>query len=260
MISHDQDRKIFEELMGFLDKQETLAHRDPLMLQIGKFFLESPYEAGKLETKGAERLVVDLRAFDCSTFVEDVLALALSRSSRKISFEVFRKSLRRVRYRDGRLQGYASRLHYFSDWIHDNQRKGILKDVTREFGGKPYRKTFNFMTAHRDLYPALKNAGELRKMKLFEKAISRRSLFFISKEKVRVLEGRIQDGDVVAITTRRPGLDIQHVGFAVKIGARMHFLHASSREGKVALSRETLYRYIIRNKTASGIMIARVTN
>jgi hypothetical protein len=255
-----QDRKIFKELIGFLDKKKTSAtFPDQFMLEIGKFFLGTPYVTGTLETKRAEHLVVNLREYDCVTFIENVVALLWHVKSRGKSFETFRRLLRKIRYRQGRLQGYSSRLHYFSDWIHDNQKKGVVRDVTAKIGGRPLRKAITFMTTHPDFYPSLKNTAKLRRMKSIEKTISRRSLFFIPKKTLGRLEDRIRDGDLIAITTNTKGLDVQHVGLATRVKNRIHLLHASSTEGKVVLSKKTLYRYLMQSKVRSGIMVARVT-
>jgi len=254
-----RDRRIFEELIRFLDKKKASAKfPGELILEVGKFFLGAPYMAGTLETKRAEHLVINLRKFDCVTFVENVVALARFIKSREKSFKAFQRLLQQIRYRQGRLQGYSSRLHYFSDWIHDNEKKGIVRDVTSEIGGRPLRRAMSFMTAHLNLYPPLKNAANLQRMKRIERAISRRSLFFIPKKALRRLEDRIRDGDLIAITTNREGLDVQHVGLASKVKNRIHLLHASSVEGKVVLFKKTLYRYLMQSQARSGIMVVRV--
>jgi hypothetical protein len=254
-----QDRKIFGKLIGFLDDQGVSGEfPDRLVLGIGTFFLGTPYGAGTLETKGAERLGVNLRAFDCVTFVENVVVLAWLVTSRKKSFEAFRRMLQKIRYRQGRLQGYASRLHYFSDWICDNEKKGIVRDVTKEIGGRPLRKAVTFMTAHADLYPPLKNAVTFQRVKSIERTVSRRSLFYIPKEALKRLENRIQEGDFLAITTNTDGLDVRHAGVAVRVKNRVHLLHASSSEGRVVLSSKTLYRYLMESQVRSGIMVARL--
>jgi hypothetical protein len=213
---------------------------------------------GTLEAKGAERLVINLREFDCFTFVENVVALAWCLKSRQESFEGFRRVLKKTRYRNGRMQGYSSRLHYFSDWIYDNQKKGIVRDVTADIGGRPMRKTINYMTTHPGSYPPLKGAANLRRMKSVERAVSRRSLYYVPKKVVKTLRDRIVDGDIIAITTNTQGLDVQHVGLAVRVKNRIHLLHASSAEGKVVFSRQTLYRYLMESRACSGIMVARV--
>ena len=126
MNRQGQDRKIFKNLTEFLVKKKTSStFPDQLMLEIGKLFLGTPYVTGTLETKRAEYLVVNLRESDCVTFVENVIALLFLVKSQEKSFEAFRRLLQKIRYRQGRLQGYSSRLHYFSDWIHDNQRRAF---------------------------------------------------------------------------------------------------------------------------------------
>ena len=259
MNHQSKDQRVFKELIRFLDRRKTsTASPDQLVLEVGKFFLQRPYGVGSLETKGGERLVINLRAFDCVTFVENVIALAWCVKSRQESFESFKRLLRKIRYRQARLQGYASRLHYFADWIYDNQKKRFVRDITAEIGGRPFRKVINFMTIHPESYPPLEVTVNLRRMKSVEKAISRRSLYDIPKKFVRTLEDRIQDGDVIAITTNTEGLDVQHVGFAVRVKNRIHLVHASSAEGRVVLSRQTLYRYLMQSRTRSGILVGRL--
>jgi Protein of unknown function (DUF1460) len=256
-----QDRRIFENLIRILDKKKTAATvPGQLVIEIGQSFLGTPYRIGTLETRGAEHLVVNLREFDCITFVETVVALAWLVRSREKSFEGFRRLLRKIRYRQGRLEGYSSRLHYFSDWIHDNQKKGFVRDVTAEIGGRSLRKTINFMTTNPDLYPPLKSAATLRRMKSVERTISKRSRFFIAKKALKRLEDRIHDGDLIAITTNTECLDVQHAGLAIRVRNRIHLLHASSKEGKVTVSRDTLYRYLMKHRACSGVMVARITH
>jgi len=255
-----KDRRIFKELIRFLDKKKTLtAFPGEVMLEIGKFFLGTPYMDGILETKRTESLIINLSGFDCVTFIENAVALVWYLKSREKSFEAFRALLQKIRYRQGRLQGYSSRLHYFSDWIHDNQKKGIVRDVTAEIRGRPLRKVITFMTTHPDLYPPLRDSVNLRGMKSVERTISRRFQFFIPKKTLRRLEDRIREGDLIAVTTNREGLDVQHVGLAARVKNRIHLLHASSVEGKVILSPKTLYRYLMQSRTRSGIMVARIT-
>lgn len=229
-----------------------------LLLKVARLFLGAAYTPRPLEGGGAERLVVNLRGFDCLTFVETVLAFALLIQSQKRSFATFRRLLRRIRYRDGSINGYTSRLHYFLDWLRDNEKKGLLRDVTPEIGGQPTRKSLSFMTTHPELYPALRDRGSFRRMKAVERNLSRTPFFFLSKEALEDNEDRIRNGDIIALTTATEGLDVQHVGFAERRGGRVHLLHASRREKKVVLSQETLRRYLARRRTATGIIVARV--
>ena len=124
------------------------------MVSIGKTFIGTPYVAKTLEVGETESLVVNLHGLDCTTFVENVLAFSLLLRKGASDFDAFTRTLENIRYKDGKLDGYASRLHYFSEWIANNQKKGLLKDITAEIGGEVITKNINFMSTHRQLYPA----------------------------------------------------------------------------------------------------------
>ena len=255
-----QDLRIFQRLVGALAGKGGLslppARR---LLEIGRFFLGTPYASGTLEAEGPEHLVVNLRKFDCFTFVENAVALTRLLESKDRTLSRFERLLREIRYRGGRLRGYPSRLHYFSEWIYDNGKKGFVRDVTSAVGGKPVRMNIRFMTEHPDAYPALKDKNNMKRIRAVEKALSRRPLSVIPKKALRRLEGRIRDGDVIAIATSREGLDVQHVGLALSVGGRIHLLHASSVHGMVVVTRETLHRYLSRSRRRTGILVARLS-
>ncbi|PKN19358.1 MAG: DUF1460 domain-containing protein [Deltaproteobacteria bacterium HGW-Deltaproteobacteria-6] len=230
-----------------------------LVAEIGLFFLGAPYKAATLETTGREKLVVNLDEFDCTTFVETVLAIARSTANGKLSPSEFQKNVKLIRYRQGKIDGYASRLHYFTDWLADNEKKKVLKNVSRLLGGAPRRKKITFMTDHRELYAGLKSEAELSKMLLVEKKLSRKVFHIIAKGQAsRRLTG-IRQGDIIAFATDQEGLDVAHAGFAVRKGRVLHLLHASSKEGAVVISGQTLPAYLKSNKNFTGILIARFT-
>ena len=228
-----------------------------LIVEIGRLFINKPYKAGTLEGPGKEKLIVNVSAFDCTTFVETVLALAKCAAAGKISCSEFRKNLKLIRYRQGKIDGYSSRLHYFADWLHDNEKKKMLKDVSRQFDAEAQHKKINYMTINRAHYPALKNEFEFRKMRLVEKSISRKVFHIISKDKVSRQKTKINNGDVIAFTTKEEGLDVAHVGLAIWQEKNLHLLHASSKEGGVVISKKTLVAYLKSNKKFTGIIIAR---
>lgn len=228
-----------------------------LIVETGRFFLGAPYREGTLEGPGREKLIVNLRAFDCTTFVETVLALVRSALCGKLRAPEFRRNLKNIRYRRGKIDGYASRLHYFTDWLADNQKKKALKDVTRHLGGARRRKEIHFMTTHRERYAALSNQNQTDKMRQTERRLSRRSFYMIGRERVSQIQGGIQPGDIIAFTTNQEGLDVAHVGLAVRDRGRLRLLHASRREGAVVISAETLSAYLRRRRNFTGILVAR---
>lgn len=227
-------------------------------MEVGKKFLGTPYVAKTLEIEGAEQLVVDLSGLDCTTFLENVVVFSRLAKKDQLSFESFGRELENLRYRQGQLDGYDSRLHYFSDWIYHNVQKGIITDVTKACGGKPYEKPINFMSTHTSAYRQLADTSFVRSIRLAEKEISSRDYYYIPKAEIQQNESRIASGDLVAITTSIAGLDIVHVGFAVKKNGRTHLFHASTGSMKVEISEKPLSEYLAGNKSQSGIMVCRL--
>jgi hypothetical protein len=176
-----------------------------LIVEIGRSFLGAPYKAGTLEVPGKEKLIVNLSGFDCTTYVETVLALAGCAIQGKITPTQFRKTLKFIRYRQGTINGYSSRLHYFTDWLRDNEKKKILQDVSHQFDAEEQRKIISYMTTHRKSYSSLKNEKEFQKMLVVEKDLSRKVFSVIGKDKISQQKTRIQNGDIIAITTNQIG-------------------------------------------------------
>ncbi len=253
----NEQKKVFNRIIrSFKKKMFQPRSFTDLIVEVGKLFLGRPYSQNHGEPY--EYLHLNLRRFDCFTFIEHVIGFVLLLKWGLNSFEAFLQILKKVSFRAGKVKGYTSRLHYFTDWVYDNQKKGFLKDVTREIGGKVLRKTINYMSKHRESYPQLRNEKDLLKMKDIEKCISKRAIYFIPKERFRASEKKIEDGDIIGITTYKRGLDVEHVGIGVRVKGRIHLLHASSKEGMVLISKETLYRYLMRSKSRSGIIVARI--
>lgn len=228
-----------------------------LIPAVGRHFLGAPYEAGTLEREGPEELIVNLRAFDCVTFVENVLVLAGLIRLGKTAFADFTAALERIRYRRGRCDGYASRLHYFTDWICDNSRKRLVRDMTREIGGIPFRKAFHRLSDHREDHPGLDDPAAFRRLRISEGACARRTLYFVPRAFLEASAGRLAEGDIIAVTTDERGLDVSHAGLAVRLGDRLHLLHASSAAGKVLQSDLVLGRYLLAKRSRTGIIVCR---
>lgn len=256
MIYSPEDRAICETLLRSAgergDRGKPLSE---LLLAAGRHFLGAPYESDTLERGGPEELVVNLRVFDCVTFVENTVVLAGLIHSGKTAFDDYAAALEQIRYRRGRCDGYASRLHYFTDWLYDNGRKGLVRDITREIGGVPLRKMFNYLTDRREDHPGLSDPAAFRRLRIIEGICSRRPLFSIPKAYLDRAEERLTDGDIIAITTDERGLDVRHTGLSVRLRGQIHLLHASSAAGKVVLSEIPLDRYLLTRRSRTGIIV-----
>ena len=254
-----EDLNICEVLLGAAAKRNDKESSLPeLAVSLGRRFIGAPYQSQTLESAGAETLVANLRAFDCMTFVESVIALALSLKSGKTKFADYLLTLKKLRYRNGRIDGYPSRLHYFTDWLRESGRKGLVSDITSLLGGIPVRKNLDELTHHRNDHPPLQDETAFRKMREAETACSLRTFHFIPKDRWLCAEKKIEDGDVIAITSNREGIDVLHVGFAVLVNKKARLLHASSKAGTVVLSAVTLNSYLREKRSRTGVIVGRL--
>ena len=253
-----EDRKAFDIKIQDLQNIPP-GDTGALLVAIGKSFIGTPYVAGTLEGLETESLVVNLRGLDCTTFVENVLAFGILLKKGTPDFNGYTDVLQSIRYRDGLLNGYASRLHYFSEWITNNEQKGLIKEVTPQLGGISMEKTRNFMTANRELYPHLESAENYDQMIQIEKALREQPIVYVPKKMLTSSEKNIQHGDIIALATSITGLDVTHTGFASReADGRIYLLHASSK-GEVELSPIPLLQYLEGVKNNTGILVARPT-
>jgi cell wall-associated NlpC family hydrolase len=254
--SKPKDQEILSRIFDQLNNEKNKSTAQ-LVVLTGKCLIGTPYVAHTLEM-APEQLVVNLRGLDCTTYVENCLAIARTLKSEEANFDKFTKELIKIRYRDGVIVSYPSRLHYFSDWIYENDTKGFVKDVSKEIGNIPYPPAVNFMSTHSDSYQQLKNnTAFVAQLADKEKEISARTMYYLPKDKLPLFENKLQEGDIIGITTSVSGLDITHVGIVVKQNGRVHFMHASSKAERVIISETTLIDYLARNKLATGIMVVR---
>ncbi len=229
------------------------------IVTVGRSFLGEPYLAHTLEGQPTEQLVVNLDQFDCLTFVENTVAICLAARAQPVDFQSFTDILTAMRYRNGQVDGYGSRLHYFSEWLLQQETAGHLRLISDELGGQFYQKKIGFMSRKRAFYPGLADSTAFEKVKLAEQGLSTRTFSFIPKHLARKAENEIVDGDLLVFTSSKPDLDCTHEGFAVRQNGRVHLLHASSEFGKIVLSKWPITDYLTRNKGQSGMMVARWT-
>lgn len=227
-------------------------------------FIGRPYVAHTLEVSDEESLVVNTRQLDCTTLVENVVALTLCTARRAYSFEDYMNALTELRYRGGVMGDYTTRLHYFSEWIDDNSGMGLVTEIQRPV--PPFisvqRVNVFYMTAHPKSYKSLAAHPEfIPEIRKQEKELTGRIYRYIPKSAVRntdLLRRTIRNGDIIAITCNKKGLDIAHLGFAVWRKDGLHLLNASMIHRKVVEEPMTLYKYLQKHPSHTGIRIVRV--
>jgi hypothetical protein len=249
---------------GQVARIDTLSFGDAVAA-VGRRFVGTAYVPGTLEVEGPERIVVNFQGLDCVTFVEN--ALALTRfiredgprllADRRAAEAHYETLLMQYRYRSGRLDGYPSRLHYFSEWLSDNARRGLLVSVGPELGAIPDPEPIDFMSTHADAYRQLADTAVLRMIRETEARLAGAERLYVPEARIADVADRIQDGDVIAATSTIPGLDIAHTGLALWVDGALHLLHAPLVGEAVEISEVPLAERILRIESQDGIMVAR---
>jgi hypothetical protein len=235
-----------------ISAQSFVANKGAALIKVAKSHLGKPYLANTLDVSMEEKLIVRTDGFDCTTLVETVLAQV--NAPTHISDHITK-----TRYIDGIINDYASRIHYFTHWIHQNAANGVVKDISASLKcSKSFDPRVSYMAEHRSQYKQLADEQIYEKIKQMEQKVDAFSWRYIPKSAVASCQQFIKDGDIIAVTSNVNGLDIAHLGFALWQKGKLHLLHASTDYKKVVISPTTLSTYLLKNKKQSGIMILRV--
>ena len=229
---------------------------------IARQFLGLPYVAHTLEGD-SEVLTVNIDELDCTTFVETVISMAYTVGEGRTSWHDYIHNLERIRYRDGKLNCYASRLHYISDWIINNSHRGNFSEVTDEFPNYSYKtKTLDFMTSNRKSYKSLSDDNEFEKLKNIEIGYHNHRFPYIKTSSLqrKSVRNKLKDGDIIALTTNIKGLDVSHMGLIAIIDGEPHLMHASMKAMKVIIDPLPLHKYLSNSKSLSGIRVIRLNH
>lgn len=253
-----EDSLIFERTVAWVreSRSDTLPIGE-LIAAIGQRFVGAPYTPGLLEVPETEQLVVNLREFDCVTYVEHMLSMARAIAAGEPTYGRFKDELRRIRYRDGELTGYPSRLHYFSEWISNNDDKGVVENITQALGGVRDTTGIDFMSRHTQSYRQLADSVNLQAIREKEAELSSFPRYMIPENRIADVADQIRNGDVIAATSTVPGLDIAHTGLALWVDGRLHLMHAPLVGSMVEISEVPLAERIQRIEAQDGIMVAR---
>ena len=237
-----------------------------LLVRAARQLLGQPYVAGTQEGR-EERLRIYLTRTDCILFAETCLGLVRTaqRCGPSATFEDLAATLRDSRYRSGVVDGYASRLHYTTEWIAQGVERGLFRDVTAALGGVSDARRIDYMSAHPDSYAPLKGESQYaqdnrRRIVAMEERVNAIPRRYIPKDKLAAVEDKIQSGDILCFATSIEGLDYSHVVIAwrEKAGGRLGFIHASSAAGKVVVEPRTLEAYLQANRRITGITVLRL--
>lgn len=252
-------------------RQEGMASRNiPLgraAARVGELAIGTPYEAFTLEAylraggspMRTEPLYLSLTRFDCVSLVESCLAVArVARMEGDATWEQFAREMERMRYRSGVRAGYTSRLHYFSEWLGDGQRRGLVRELGPDLNARPDDRPLRFMSEHPDSYPALAERSVLEEIVEMERRLDGTPRLVVPTAGIPVADPQIQTGDILAFATGIDGLDVTHAAFAYRDqGGVLRVLHAPLSGGVVEITRSTLPQYVAAIRRSTGVLIAR---
>jgi hypothetical protein len=265
----DPDLERLTSWTGRLHAEGLTGPETPLgrgAIRVGELAAGTPYVPYTLEaylkaggSPLQEPLTLSLTRFDCVTLVESCIGVArLAGNTGAPTWEQFGREIERMRYRGGEHRGYTSRLHYFSEWITDGERRGLVKDLGAELGAAEDARPLRFMSEHRAKYLALADDGVFREIEAIERTISRHARRVIPTKRIPQVVSRIETGDVLAFATDIPGLDVTHTAFAHRSAdGILRVLHAPLSGGVVEVTRTTLPEYVAAIRRSTGILVAR---
>ena len=206
------------------------------MGRVGLELVGTPYVAFTLETdEPREYCTVDLEGLDCVTFFESCLDMARV-IPKGLTRERLVREVRRTRYRGGKQGDYPTRLHYTLDWIDDNARKGIVRDLTPALpGAVPFEGKVGFMSTHPKSYRQLKSTpGFVAEIAQAEDALNLRHHVYVPAARVADAEPLLQTGDIVGLVATQPGIDIAHTGLAFRDAeGALRFFDATNAPGRM---------------------------
>ena len=237
----------------------------PLGERVNNFALAlqgTPYVNYTLELHDRiEAHSVNMNGMDCWTLFEIALAMGrlVALHPPPYSPQEMLRLIELDRYRGGRCTGrFDSRLHHLEQWLHDNQQRGLVQNVTPSLGGIPLRREMSYMGAKPHLFRQLKaDPSMVPEFIRIENELSRRGITYIPKSQVAKIEPKLRNGDIICIVTNWHGAYTSHVGVASrdKKGV-LRFLHASRNHRKVVLD-DRLSTYLKKFSTHAGIYVVR---
>ncbi len=224
--------------------------------------MSTPYVAHTLEGD-REYLTINVDQLDCTTFVETLVALTKAAVAKSPSWYSYASQLENIRYHSGHIDGYASRLHYISAWVIENANRGNFREITGQIpSSEAVVKSLNFMSTHRDSYPALADSTAYAEIKNLETGYNSHRFSIINKRNLykKDVINELRDGDIICLTTKTDGLDVSHLGIVRFVKGKPHLLHASSNAKKVIIDKDDLFEMLKPLRSNTGIRVIRLTD
>ena len=232
--------------------------------KVGLALTGTPYAGYTLEIDNrVEAPSANFQGLDCWTFYEISLGFARMLHAKAPPYQPadLLHMIELERYRHGQCTGeYLSRIHFLEELFSDNEKRGLLTNITRQLPGaeRMDHRDIREMTVMWRHYRYLRsNPSLLPEMARIQERVSDLPVYHVPKSQVPAAERYLRDGDIIAITSRDTGGYTSHVGLAYRDqSGTLRFLHASSRYRQVILD-DRLSAYLADKHDDAGIVVAR---
>jgi hypothetical protein len=225
LFPQNLDHAIIEKMLRSVRHLRTTGER---LKALSSQLLGYPYITHPLtgSADSPEVFTVSLEGFDCVTYIETALALAMA-----ASVSEFVEIIRHLRYKNGRIE-WRRRNHYMTGWIKNNARRGFVRNITR---GKY-------------------TIGKTRTLGLLKDLPSKTVTFkCFPKKNFSRIANHLADGDLIFFVSTRRKLDVFHAGLLFREGEQIILRHASRSQGGVA--EQPLEEFLQKNRMAGFILV-----
>ena len=255
MAQNEQEATLYKDLQNAVGEVKGLSTSE-IVVKVALQRIGTPYVSGTLE-KEPEQLIINLHETDCILFAESCLAFAIAQKSSCNDFKTFSTIIQSLRYRDGVVEGYSSRVHYTSEWISQGIANGYFKEISKEIGVQ-CKQPIKYMSTHVNSYKQLvNNPSEIKKIADTEKRLNKRKYYYIPKNRIPESLASLKSGDILCFNSAEAGMDISHVGIIYINNNKVGFIHASFKAKKVVIESKSLLEYLNSSKNINGIRIVR---
>jgi hypothetical protein len=247
--SQSSDKEISYLINEFQKKNRGSLDTKSLIMNAAVQFINTPYVGGTLEG-ASEELKINLNGQDCVTFVEYSMAFACTND-----VDSFKSFLANLRYNGKSIDGFASRMHYLSQWQESLERMKIYHNFG-QVGSKKTSINYSFMTSNTKYYPQLKDKRSLKTIQLEEDRLNDKKKIFQFYTSEDLDETKLEHGDIVAFLSKKDGLDFDHLGFVyVDKNGNKKLLHASLDYKIVMITSESIKNYLKNHKKFKGVVL-----
>ena len=184
----------------------------------------------------AGTIVLRLDTLNQREFINMALAAAKASMHSNPGLREFEEALEEVSRKKGKDTGFDSQFLYGSDWIVDNVYRGNIKEMTDYIDGGSFRtKTLDYVSRHKDEFPALADSAVFEKIKVMEMGYRSHRIPHQKKQSInsKAIKEMVEEGDIIVMLIPDSDFDVYDIGIVAENNGQHHLIHLSKAEGKI---------------------------